>query len=93
MDFARTELEKPRCFYCDINQGFEIIKKQELSPKVMVARLKLSTDRVVDNLKKAYFVGKQEDDKFNEEKLIKILAKANKLRHKVQSLKFNKKDN
>lgn len=88
MDFTRTELDEPQCFYCDSSDNFEVIKKERITPEVIVARLKLSTDRMVDNLKKAYFADKEEIDDLDEEEFIKIMDKANKLRKRVQALKL-----
>lgn len=88
MDFTRTELDKPVCFYCESSGDFEVIKKEEITPEVIASRLKITTDRIMDNLTKAYFADKDKMDDFEEEELLKIMSKANKFRKRVQALKL-----
>lgn len=91
LDSAMTELEQPHCFYCEAsNMKFIVIKKQKLTPKVMAARLKLCTDRMMENLQKAYEVGKKSGEDFEEGELIDIMAKAKKLQDEVIDLEIDK---
>lgn len=91
MDFAITELKKPQCFYCQtLNIEFIVIKKQKLTPKVMADRLKLVTDRMMENLQKAYVVGKESEGDCNTDELIDIMAKAKKLQKGIGELKLKK---
>ena len=93
-DFAVTEKQKPKCFYCDSKANFKIIKKQKITPRVIADRLKLVTDRMMDNLKKAYAEGTKQE-KFEEEgDLLEVMKSAKELKGKVQSLKIKglKKD-
>jgi len=92
MDFAITELQKPRCLYCEaMNIEFIVIKKQKLTPKVMSDRLKLVTDRMMENLQNAYVAGKEGGKYFEEDELIDIMAKAKKLHQGVRDLDIEKK--
>lgn len=92
MDFAITELQRPKCFYCQaVNMEFIVTKKQKLTPKVMADRLKLVNDRMMENLQKAYKVGKESGEDFNEGELIDIMAKAKKLHEGISNLKIKNK--
>ena len=89
MDFAITELQKPRCFYCGaVNMEFIINKKQKLTPKVIKGRLKLVNKRMMENLHKAYLVAKESGEDFDENELIDILAKAKKLHDGIDNLEL-----
>lgn len=85
MDFAIGELQKPKCFYCEATENHTVIKKQKLTPEVMAERLKLVTDRMMENLKKAYEV---KPDDMDEEELLETMGKAKDLRDRVQKMKF-----
>ena len=89
-DFAITELDKPKCFYCESSKDWEIVKKQKLTPEVMSERLKLVADRMMENLKKAHSAGKETNEEFDETELLKVMAKASKLRKNIQHLKLEK---
>lgn len=94
MDFAITEIQKPRCFYCGaVNMEFIINKKQKLTPKVMKDRLKLVNNRMMENLHKAYLVAKESGEDFNEDELLDILAKAKKLHDGIDSLELRDNGN
>lgn len=87
-DFALTERDKPKCFYCDTVGDCKIIKKQKLTSKAIADRLKLCTDRMMESLKGAY-KARPKDDK-TEEELLEAMARANKFRKNVQSLKLSR---
>jgi len=55
----------------------------------MAARLKKISDRLMDNLKSAYEVGKDDED-FDETSMLKTLARASQLRKGIHDLKLNK---
>ena len=84
-DFAMSELDKPKCFYCEETKNYTIIKKQELTPEVMAKRMKLVSDRLMENLKGAYDT---KPDDVDEEELLQALAKAKKFREKIHGLKL-----
>lgn len=54
MDFAVTEKDWPRCFYCDSQRDYLILTKEKITPEVMARRLKIVTDRMMENLQKAW---------------------------------------
>lgn len=88
-DFAVTELDKSKCFYCENEKDWEIIKKQKLSIKVIADRMELVNNRLIDNLKGAYQVGKKNND-FNEDLMLETLDKAKKLKEGTRKI-FKKK--
>jgi len=85
-DFAVTEFQKPVCFYCQAQVGFTIAKKEKLTPVVMAARLKLVTDRMMENLQKAYAVRPEEVD---EQELLSAMKKAKDLKDQINNLSLN----
>lgn len=94
MDFAITELQKPKCFCCQaVNMEFIVTKKQKLTPKVMINRLKFVNDRMMENLHKAYMTAKESGEDCNEGELIDIMAKAKKLHDGIDSLETKNKKN
>lgn len=52
-DFANTDIANPVCFYCGATSGHMVTKKEKISLKVIVARLKRVADRLEDNLQNA----------------------------------------
>lgn len=86
IDSAMTELDKPHCFYCGKGDKVKLIKKEKITPEVMAKRLKVVSDRMITNLKKAYFAGKKEDPDFDEDKLFEILEKADKLKKGIKKI-------
>lgn len=92
MDFAITELQKPKCFYCQVlNIEFIVTKKQKLTPKVMADRLKLVNGRMMENLQKAYECARGDGEDAAADELIDIMAKAKKLQKGIRSLKLRKR--
>lgn len=92
-DFAISDTDKPRCFYCDAKDGFKLLSREKITPEVIAARLKKVSDRLMDNLKSAYEAGKDDED-FDETMMLQVLDKASQLRKKTHSLKLkNKKNN
>lgn len=87
-DFARTEAEKPVCFYCDNTQGHKIVSKKKLTPEVIAERLRITSNRMMENLKKAWEVRPKEirEDPQEEGQMLELLGKAKKLRDKTQEV-------
>ena len=54
-DYTRFEGDLPECFYCESTDNFTIIRKEKITGKTM----KIATERLVENLEKAYPAGKQ----------------------------------
>ena len=91
MDFAVTELDESKCFYCQaVNIDFIEIKKQKLSLKVIKERLEITTNRMMNNLQQAFITGKEVDNPDADE-LIDVMAKAKKLHLGVKDLKLEEK--
>lgn len=92
LDFAMTEKNKPKCFSCGSTKNMVILKKEKLSPKVMTKRLKLVSERMVENLKKAWeYLPKENSKQFDDEKtLLKIMTKAKKLSKEIKKLKLKR---
>ncbi len=89
MDFAVTELDKAKCFYCQASD-IEFIqkKKQKLTPKVIKERLKITTNRMMENLQKAYVAGKESGCDEDTDELIDVLAQAKELQQEITDLKL-----
>src|SRR5690606_884877 len=49
-----SDLDDPRCYYCESTTSLTLISRQELTPEVMAARLKAVTDNMMKNLESAY---------------------------------------
>lgn len=90
-----TENETPKCFTCEATEGLTEISRQELTPEVLEARLKKTTENMFNNLllayenmteedKKNYFAG----DKDAEKEMLLLLDKAKKFRDRIRSLDF-----
>lgn len=89
-----TELDSPRCRYCDSKEHLEVISKQELTAQVIAARLKATSDNMMKNMENAFqslpdldkdVLGKNVDP---EEELLKLMAQMQKLRDRIQDLKL-----
>lgn len=93
LDFARTEKDKPKCFSCGSTKNMVVLKKEKLSPMIMAKRLKLVSERIVENLKKTWECSPKEHDKrFDYEKtLLETMVKAKKLSKKIKTLKLKKR--
>ncbi len=87
MDFGVSDIHTPKCFYCGSKRGHELVKKQKITPQVLAERMKLVTDRMIENLKKAYNVRPADTD---EDELLEVLVKADKLRRGVRRLPFKR---
>lgn len=89
-DFAITEKDKPKCFYCDSTSKHTEISRRELSLESIVERLKLVNDRLEKNLKEAYAERPQDLPAVGGEDgeliLIKALSGVKSLKEKTNSL-------
>lgn len=54
IDFARTELSLPICFYCRSGGPHKILRRQQLTAEAMVSRMKFVSERAISGLVKAY---------------------------------------
>ena len=84
-DFAITELDKPKCFYCDSYKNWKIVKKQKFSLKNLAGRMKLVNERLKSSLKGAYKAGK-ESNNFDEDLMLDVMNKIKKLEKNVRSI-------
>ena len=91
-----TELKEPMCFYCEEASPSDLvlISQKPLTPEVMAERLKTVTDNMMKNLQLAFESRPDDDDLTNEtgidaeHELLKIMAMAQDLKEKVQSLEL-----
>jgi hypothetical protein len=94
-DFGITEQDKPKCFYCDSTEGYIEIERKKLTPEVLAERMKLVTDRMMENLQKAYKVrpkkANRKSDKDSEKELLEVMQKAKDLKQGIDSLKLKKR--
>lgn len=81
-------------FFCESTSGFQEIKKEKLTPKIIGDRLKLVGDRLEENLKKAYDCKPSKQGKINgkdsELVLLDTMSKAKELNNKIKEI-FKKK--
>ena len=88
-DSGRTELDvPPACFYCDAKTGLVEIKREKLSAEVMANRMKLVTDRMMDNLRKAWGISEKEwpQDPEQEMLLLETMAKGKKFQDAIEEM-------
>ena len=86
MDVGLTELQIPQCLACGSTDLIERERK-ELTPQVMADRMKLSADRMYENLQKAYDA--RPEDFEEETQLLEALALAKE--HKKEIYKMAEK--
>jgi DNA-directed RNA polymerase subunit RPC12/RpoP len=92
-DFAMSELDKPKCFYCGGICDHKIIKKEKITKKVIFNRLKLVNERMMENLRKAYDVRPEElNDEDMDQLMLEALAKGKSLGDMIEKIHKNKKD-
>jgi hypothetical protein len=90
-DSGYTELDSPKCRFCK-KTSMIVVSKNEITPEVIAARLKTTTDNMIKNLESAFEQLTTMDDKvFGDDKdaqteFLKLMAKAQKLRDGVQGL-------
>ena len=53
-DFARTELDKPKCTLCGKNDKLQEIKREPVTPQALEAAMMRSMDRLMTGLQGAY---------------------------------------
>lgn len=91
-DCGYTETEKPKCRLCGNTKGLTVLSKQRLTRKVMMARLKEITDRIMSNLISAYEGLPKYDEnivaegKDAEAELLRLMDKVKRFRDKVHRL-------
>lgn len=89
IDFAVTELKKPKCFYCGATKNHAVTKKQKLTSEVMAERMKLVSNRMMESLKKAYEV---KPDDVDEKGLLEAMHKAKHLRDGIHQMEFKESE-
>lgn len=86
-----SDQDEPICQYCDADSQMTLVSKEPITPELIAARLKASTDNMMRALRGAYesmpdadlTFGKDEDpEKF----MLHLLAKVQKLKDDIQSL-------
>ena len=93
-----SELDEPNCRYCNEATILTLVSKQEITPEVMAARLKAVTDSMMKNLENAFhsmndgYKKALFDDKDGEEEMLKLMAKAQKLKDQIQGLNLKNPD-
>lgn len=97
LESGYTELDVPKCRYCEEETSMELISKQELTPEVMADRLKAVSDSMMKNLESAYQSMPDDkdlmgDDKDAEEEMLKLLAMMQKLRNQIHNLELKNPD-
>lgn len=95
-----TEDETPKCYTCEATVGMKEISRQELTPEVLEARLKKTTENMFNNLLAAYEAMSEEDkknyfagDTDAEKEMLLLLDKAKQFRDNIRGLNFGKNNN
>ena len=91
--------ETPTCYTCEATEGLTEISRQELTPEVLEARLRQSTENMFSNLLAAY-ESMSEEDKKNyfagdtdaEKEMLLLLDKAKKFKDQIRDLNFRKSE-
>jgi predicted nucleotidyltransferase len=97
MESGYTELDKPRCRYCDKETVLTVVSKEKISIEAITKRLKASADNMMNALKGAYETMPDDlkniaSEEFDPEKeLLKTMAKAKSFNENLHKLKLKKK--
>jgi hypothetical protein len=97
MESGYTELDKPRCRYCDKETTLTLVSKNELTIENISIRLSAVADNLMKNLQEGYAIMPEELKKnatkeFDPEKeLLKSMANAKSLNENLVKLKLRKK--
>jgi len=97
LESGYTELDKPKCRFCEGNGTMTIVSKQELTAEVMAARLKAVTDSMMKNMEMAFDSMTEEGkismgDQDAEGEMLKLMARIQKFKDQVQQLKLRNPD-
>jgi len=92
-----SDLEEPKCFYCDESSALTLVSKEPITPESLAARLKASTDNMMNALRGAYGVMSKEDvadetGKDPEKEMLELLATAQALRDQINSLELREEE-
>lgn len=93
-DFAITEEDQPKCFYCDSSNDYVLIEKKRLTPQVIAERLAKVNKRMEENLKQAWEITQEEDFKdrdHHEAMVLDCLQRVKKLGEDTQKALRKKK--
>lgn len=91
VDSGMSDCESPVCFYCDAEEGLTLISKELITPEALAARLKASTDRMMQALRDAYDVMPKDDavpdnpDEDMEKQMLEIMARAQEFRNSYKT--------
>lgn len=90
MEGGFSDQQTPVCRYCDEPAKMTLVSKDPITPELLAARLKASTDRMMAALEGAYDALQKENipDPDEEMELLEIMARAQKLRDHVQGLEL-----
>ena len=96
-DFARTDLDKPKCTMCEKGDKLQEIKREPMTPQALEAAMMRSMDRLMTGLQGAYDSHQEgtpaRDEKKNDEEeilLLEAMVKAKNLKTHVEKA-FGKK--
>ena len=94
MDSGRTELDGPYCYFCERTDGLTELKREPMSREALFNRMKLSADRMMDNLRKAHGIAEKDWPKDEKEELmlLEALASGQDLQKSLQEIAAGKTD-
>jgi hypothetical protein len=89
-----TEQDKPICRYCEVKTEMTFMSKDKITPELISANLKASTERMYSNLQSAFeMMGEEDaihfpDGSDPEKEMLLLLDKVKKLKDDIQSLEL-----
>ena len=97
MESGLADIEEPQCHYCDATTGLTVISNERITPEIMAARLKKSTDNMMHALERAYELLPKDQltDEPNEEeeaRLLEIMAEAQALRDHIRRVQLREEE-
>ena len=94
MDSGRTELDGPFCFMCERTEGLIELKREKMSKEVMFNRIKAVNDRMMENLRQAYDIRKEDWPQNPEEEmmLLEAMATGQDLQTAIREMAEGKKE-
>lgn len=93
-DSGWTELDVPKCRFCDYETTLFEVSKKEITAEVMAERMRTLADSIMNNLRSAYESMSEEDKKSNdpnfdpEKEMLLLLEKAKKFREDIHKLEL-----
>lgn len=95
MDSGRSNLESPFCYYCERSDSLVEICREPLTPDVMANRIEECANRMMENLRNAYDIKKEDwpDSPEEEMQLLEALAEGKDVQRAIQEVTSKLRNN